>query len=67
MPELWYAVKRLWGAVICVGLIYLMAGFAAVSTGGHLALTLTSAAAVVRWASGRWGARVFFRRHGRWP
>jgi RsiW-degrading membrane proteinase PrsW (M82 family) len=67
MPELWYALRGIWGGVICVAASYLMAGYAAVAAGASLPLSLAVVAALVRWASGRWGSRIYYRRHGRWP
>jgi RsiW-degrading membrane proteinase PrsW (M82 family) len=67
VPEVWYAGHRLWGGMICVVGIYLFSLYTARTAGLSLPPSLLVAAALVRWVSGRWGSRLYYRRHGRWP
>jgi RsiW-degrading membrane proteinase PrsW (M82 family) len=67
VPELWYAGHRLWGGMICVAGSYLFGAYIARTADLSLVLSLVVAAVLVRWVSGRWGCRIYYRRHGRWP
>lgn len=67
VPELWFAMHRLWGVLLVIAGIYLLAGFAAVTSGASILLLLGIVALATRIASGYWGSRIYFRRHGRWP
>jgi RsiW-degrading membrane proteinase PrsW (M82 family) len=67
VPELWYAGHRLWGGVICVAGSYLLCAYLALAVDLSVMPSLAVAAALLRWVSGRWGCRIYYRRHGRWP
>jgi hypothetical protein len=67
LPEIWYPLHQIWG------LLPVMLAATALST--HLAtlaglaplLAFGWTALMIRLISGRWGTRIYYRRHGRWP
>lgn len=67
IPELWYAVHGLWGVVILMAGIYFLTAYAAMISNLSLPLAMGIVALAIRPALGRWGNRIYYRRHGNWP
>ena len=67
LPEWWYPAKGLWGVMLPIAAFYLLAIYLATIAGISLFLTLGIAAVLTRVVSGVYGARIYYRRYGRWP
>lgn len=67
LPELWYPVHGLWGVLLPMAGVYLLAVYWAMTAGISPLLGVGIAALLIRAVSGCLGGRIFYRRYGRWP
>jgi RsiW-degrading membrane proteinase PrsW (M82 family) len=66
-PEIWCPAHQLWGTLPVILAIYALSLYLASIAGFPLPPALGGAALLIRAAVGRWGARIHYRRHGKWP
>jgi hypothetical protein len=67
LPEAWFPVHGLWGALLPMAVVYLSAVYGSIAADFPLFPALGGAALVVRLLSGFLGGRIYYGRYGRWP
>lgn len=67
LPEFWYPANKIGGVLPVMLAAYALITHLATLAGFALPSALAWVALILRLLSGRWGARIYYRRHGRWP